>query len=187
MITLLEIMFRKLIHPFSGFLVHRIAIWLTVAALLATSPVARAFYRPWGDAELVKTASIIAVIEVQKVKDLPDNTHCEAKIIHGLLGVTTGEKIIVEDAILEDESGKTSRISGRDPLLEEGKKYLIYLIKDNRGAFITPHSASDAFEVKDGQVREEFGKKLQPLDQRLNSIRKLIKNRHQPKESSMSH
>lgn len=175
-------MFRKLIHPFSGFLSHQMAIWLTVAAFLATSPVATAFYARWGDAKLVKSASIIAVIEVQKVNDLNDNTHSEAKIIHGLLGVNTGDKIIVEDAIFEDKPGEPYRITGRDPFLKEGKRYLIYLIKDKRGALITPHSASDAFEIKDDQVRDEFGDKIIPLDKRLDSIKKLIKIHHQPKE-----
>jgi hypothetical protein len=124
----------------------------------------------------VKAASVIAVIKIDAV-DHDDGFvlkgFADAKVITGIVGAKAGEKIRVWDDTEVDKDGKEWSIAGRDPYLEEGKTYFIYLTKNEKGRLVTVQSSLDSLEVTGDQVEKEVGDGTESLAAKIKLTREL--------------
>lgn len=133
---------------------------------------AHAFFIPLTTEQRVKAASVIAVIKIDSVnhdEGFVLKEFADAKVITGIVGSKAGEKIRVWD----DKDGKERSIAGRDPYLEEGKTYFIYLTKNEKGRLVTVQSSLDCLEVTGDQVEKEGGDGTESLAAKINLTRDL--------------
>lgn len=154
---------------------NRIAI-AVIVVLLFGSP-ARAFFGPLGPEQRIAASSLIAVAEVTKV-DVGRGVS-EANVAQAVLGTRNGDRIEIWDDWQIDKSGGKSRISGRDPVLEVGRRYLVYLVKNEGGRLVTVQSSLDALEVRGEKVEREGEDGFEPLADKLMRIKAVLAKRKQ--------
>jgi hypothetical protein len=133
---------------------------------------AMGFFLPLTTEQRIAQSTVIAVIEVKQVDD--EKGRSEATVIEEVRGTKAGEKIEVWDDWHQEADGSESRISGRDPYLEVGKRYLIYLTKDKRGRLVTVQSSLDCLRVEGGKVNKEGETGSEPLVDKLKRIRTIL-------------
>jgi hypothetical protein len=133
---------------------------------------AMGFFLPLTTAQRVAQSTVVAVIEVKQVDE--EKGRSEAIVIEGVRGTKAGDHIEVWDDWQQKADGSESRISGRDPYLEVGKRYLIYLTKEKRGRLVTVQSSLDCLRVEGGKVDKEGETGSEPLVDKLKRIRSLL-------------
>lgn len=136
---------------------------------------ARASFRPLTTEQRIATSSLIAVVEVTKVADVKGVSR--AIVIQSILGTGAGEVIDIWDDWQIAKDGIKSRISGRDPYLEVGKRYLVYLAKNPKGRLVTVQSSLDCLEVVGNKVKKEGEDGVEPLSDKLTGIRAILAKR----------
>lgn len=142
---------------------------LAIAFLLLGQ--AHGFFAPLSSEERVRKSQIIAVVKAQKFDE--KGTWVKAVVLNPLKGTALGATI---------EITLDSTVAGRDPLLEPGKTYLIYLKKDERGKWVTPQSSLESLAVARGQVEKEGEEGTEPLQDKINRLKKLIASQEPKKE-----
>ena len=148
----------------------RIATGILVLFTLCRT--AMGFFLPLTTEQRIAQATVIAVIEVKQVDD--EKGRSEATVIEEVRGTKAGENIEVWDDWQQEADGSESRISGRDPYLEVGKRYLIYLTKDKRGRLVTVQSSLDCLRVEGRKVSKEEDLGSEPLADKLKRIRTIL-------------
>ncbi len=133
---------------------------------------AMGFFLPLTTEQRIAQSTLIAVIEVKQVDD--EKGRSEATVIEGVRGSKAGEKIEVWADWHQEADGSESRISGRDPYLEVGKRYFIYLKKDKRGRLVTVQSSLDCLRVEGDKVNKEGETGSEALVDKLKLIRAKI-------------
>ncbi len=133
---------------------------------------ATAFFLPLTTEQRIAQSTVIAVIEVKQVDN--EKGRSEATVIEEVRGAKAGEKIEVWDDWQQEADGSESRFSGRDPDLEAGKRYLIYLTKSQRGRLVTVQSSLDCLRVEGGKVNKEEETGSEPLADKLKRIRTIL-------------
>jgi len=144
----------------------------TILGLLLLSISANAFFKPLTNEQRIQESNMIAVVEVMKVDD--EKGHSGAVVIQSILGAKTGEKIEIWDDWQVNKDGTESRFNGRDPYLEVGKRYLVYLVKNARGRLVTVQSSLDCLEVVGKKVKKEGEEGFEPLSDKLTRIRAIL-------------
>lgn len=151
---------------------------LSLALCLAFLPAsARAFFVPMTIEQKVAGSSVIAVVKVTKIHR---DSFTEAIIVNGLLGAKVQEKIKIWNDVRIDKDGTRHATSGRDPFLEEGKTYLIYLNLNPQGKLVTVQSSLDAMEVTAKGIEKGGSGEFEPLERHLEKIRGLIEQAKKP-------
>jgi hypothetical protein len=150
-------------------------LFVSILSLLFLSPLAHAFFVPHTTEQRVAASSLIAVIEVTKVD--AGKGVSEATVIQGLLGSKAKQKIEIWDDWRKDQEGHENRIYERDAVLEVGKRYLIYLTKNERGRLVTEQSFMDCLNIVGKNVQKEGEDGFEPLADKLAKIRTLIAGR----------
>jgi hypothetical protein len=133
---------------------------------------AMAFFLPLTTEQRIAQSTVIAVIEIQQVDH--EKGRSEATVIEEVRGAKAGDKIEVWDDWQQEADGSESRISGRDPYLEVGKRYLIYLAKGQRGRLVTVQSSLDCLRVEGDKVNKEEATGSEPLANKLKRIRTIL-------------
>lgn len=158
---------------FRNHAMNRIAAAVLGVLLFCAS--ASAFFVPLTTEQRVDAASLIAVVDVTKVDD--DRGVSEATVVRALLGSRAKDKLEIWDDWQVGKDGTGSRIAGRDPILEAGKRYLIYLTENRRGRWVTVQSSLDCLEVVGDKVELEGAEGFEPLVDKLGRLRALIADR----------
>lgn len=114
---------------------------------------AQAFFEPLTSEQRISNSTLIAVIEVTRVDD--EKGQSAATVIQAVHGTQAGQSIEVWDDWQVEANGSEGRISGRDPNLLVGKRYLIYLTKNKRGRLVTVQSSLDSIEINGTRIKKE--------------------------------
>jgi hypothetical protein len=125
----------------------------------------------------VKAASVIAVIKIDAVhhdQGFVLKGFSDAEVITGIVGAEAGQKIRVWDDTRVDKDGKEWSIAGRDPYLEEGKTYFVYLTRNEKGRLVTVQSSLDSLEITGDQIDKEGGEGTESLPLKIKRIRELV-------------
>lgn len=134
--------------------------------------VAMGFFLPFTHEQKIAKSSVIAVIEVKHVNN--EKGISQATVIDAVLGTKVGEKIDVWDDWQLGDGGKEHRIDGRDAHFELGKRYLVYLTKNERGRLVTVQSSLDCLVVKGDTVQKVGENASESLVDKLLSIRDIL-------------
>lgn len=133
---------------------------------------AMGFFLPLTAEQRIAQSTLIAVIEIKHVDH--EKGRSEATVIQAVFGTKVCENIEVWDDWQIGANGSESRISGRDPVLEAGKRYLVYLSKNKRGRLVTVQSSLDCLEVIGEMIKKEGEEGLELLADKLARIRALL-------------
>jgi hypothetical protein len=133
---------------------------------------AMGFLVPLTTEQRIAKSTLIAVIEVKHVDD--EKGRSGAIVIQAVLGTKAGERIEIWDDWQIEADGSESRISGRDPNLEVGKHYLVYLTKNQRGRLVTVQSSLDCLKVNGEKIHKEGEEGFEPLTDKLTRIRAIL-------------
>lgn len=150
-------------------------LFVSIFGLLFLSSAAQAFFVPFSTERRIAASSVIAVVEVTKVD--PEKGISEATVIQAVLGSKAERKIEIWDDWITDQDGHESRMIERDASLEVGKRYFIYLTKNQKGRLVTVQSSMDCLEVVGKNVMKEGEDGFEPLADKLVKIGALIANR----------
>jgi hypothetical protein len=132
----------------------------------------QAFFDPLTTEQRITNSTLIAVIEVTRVDD--EKGQSKATVIQAVHGTQAGQSIEVWDDWQIEANGSESRISGRDPNLVAGKRYLIYLTNNKRGRLVTVQSSLDSIEVNGDRIKKEGQKTDEALADEIAHIRTVI-------------
>ena len=133
---------------------------------------AMGLFLPLTTEQRIAKSTVIAVIEVKHVDN--DKGQSKATVTQAVLGTKAGESIEVWDDWQIEANGSEGRISGRDPDLVVGKRYLIYLAKNQRGRLVTVQSSLDSLEVNGDKIDKEGQTGVESLADKLASIRAVV-------------
>lgn len=141
----------------------------TLFVLICVECAVNASFIPLTIRERVKAADIIAVITVDDYGSHLNSVGCTVSV--SVYGTKKNEKLTL---------ATDSNIAGRDPYLQKGSAYLVFLKRDSRGRLVTVQSSLDAFAIKNGivshwQVDVKAGRYLEPkLSDLLPELRQLV-------------
>lgn len=149
-------------------------LFVSIFGLFFLTSIAQAFFVPFTTEKRIAASSLIAVVEVTKID--AEKGVSEAKVIQALLGSTADQKIEIWDDWRKDQEGHESRMIERDASLEVGKRYFIYLTKNERGRLVTVQSFMDCLEIVGKNVKKEGEDGFEPLADKLVKSQALISN-----------
>jgi len=133
---------------------------------------ARAFVLPLTTEQRIEASCVIAVVDITKVND--EKGQSNARVVQALSGVKVGEIISIWDDWQLDSKGVESRFNGRDASFDVGKRYLVYLVKNNKGRMVTVQSSLDCLKVVGEQVEKEGEEGFESLSDKLAYIRAVL-------------
>ncbi len=138
--------------------------------LAISSDVNGAFLQPPPEVRVAKS-EVIAIIEV-----LDSNTGKEqskVKIIQYLKGEMDVREITVWGE-MSDFGGEEAEFVGRNPWLQAGEKYLIFLRRNQNGRFITTISSNCCRKFKGDMLEPHYGRELGIARSEIDKVKVII-------------